>query len=168
MSLSSVTLGSTSIPTYASVAEANAYMLAEVGPQRTTWNAAETDAKRRALVTATRALDRLPWRGKPAAVNQATAWPRSGVGTTVVPSGLEVAAILVAAYLVKHPRVLDATGADLDVKREQIGPKEAEYFRHLPDRLERTLGLDLAATVRPYVAQWLALAPASPFGVASG
>ncbi|MCY3911921.1 MAG: hypothetical protein OXG43_01585 [Chloroflexi bacterium] len=163
MSLSSVTLGSTSIPTYASVAEANAYMLAEAGPQRTTWNAAETDAKRRALVTATRALDRLPWRGTKAQASQATAWPRAGIGTTGVPAGIEAAAILIAADLVRHPREL--TGDAMDVKREQIGPKEAEYFRHLPDPLERTLGLDLAAIVRPYVAQWLALAPASPYAV---
>ncbi len=165
MSLQTITISTRTFSAYASLAEADAYLAGAAGALRTTWTGAETDAKRRALVTATRALDRLPWRGTKALASQATAWPRAGIGTTGVPADIEAAAILIAADLVAHGGRLAI--ADLDVKREQIGPKEAEYFRHLPDPLERTVGLDLAAIVRPYVAHWLALAPASPFGVAS-
>lgn len=116
-------------------------------------------------MTATRLLDRLPWRGKPAVLSQATAWPRASVGVTTVPAGIEVAAILIAADLVQHPGGADGEPA-ATVREEEVGPKRVAYFHHSPDAVERTIGPALDALVRPYIAEWLALAPTSPYAVA--
>ena len=110
MSLVTLALGAAMLPAYASLDEADAYLLGDAGPRRVTWTAAEEDDQRRALVTATRTLDRLPWRGSKAAAAQATAWPRAGIGTVTVPNDIEVAAILIAAHLVAVSRLTAGGG----------------------------------------------------------
>ena len=125
---------------------------------------ADQDDPLRAVVQATRTLDRLPWRGAKAVATQATAWPRSGIGTTALPADVEVAAILIAAHLVAYPGVQLAEPAT--VSEEEVGDKRVRYFHHLADVVERVVGPELAVEVRPYLAPWLALGPKAPFAAA--
>lgn len=164
MSLVNVALGTAMLPAYASMDEADAWMLGDAGPLRTSWTAASADDQRRALVTATRTLDRLPWRGTKATAGQATAWPRAGVGAVTVPNDIEVAAILIAAHRVAYPEGPLADAAT--VAEEEIGEKRVRYFHHLADVVERVVGGELAVDVRPYVAPWLAAGPKAPFAAA--
>lgn len=164
MSLVNVALGAAMLPAYASLDEADGYLEGDAGPRRVTWTAADEDAKRRGLVTATRTLDRLPWRGAKAVATQATAWPRSGIGTTTLPADVEVAAILIAAHLVAYPGVQLAEPAT--IAEEAVGDKRARFFHHLADLVERVIGPELAVEVRPLLAPWLAAGPKAPFAAA--
>ena len=164
MSLVNVALGTAMLPAYASMDEADAWMLGDAGPLRTSWTAASADDQRRALVTATRTLDRLPWRGTKAAAAQATAWPRAGIGLASLPADVEVAAILIAAHLVAYPGPLADAAT---VAEEEIGPKRVRYFHHLQaDVVELVVGGALAVEVRPLLAPWLAAGPKAPFAAA--
>ena len=164
MSLVNVALGTATLPAYASLDEADAYLLGDAGPRRVTWTAADEDARRRALISATRTLDRLPWRGTKAAAAQATAWPRAGIGTATLPADIEVAAILIAAHLVTYSGLPLADAAT--VAEEEVGDKRVRLFHHLADLMERIVGPELAVEVRPLVSSWLAVGPTSPFAAA--
>ena len=164
MSLVDIVIGTATLSSYASVDEADAYLLGDAGPRRVTWTSADEDAKARALVTATRTLDRLPWRGSRSMTTQATAWPRSGIGTTSLPTDIEVAAVLIAAHLVAYPGVQLAEPAT--VAEEEVGDKRVRYFHHLADLVERVVGPELAVEVRPLLAPWLAAGPVGPFAAA--
>ena len=164
MSLVNVALGAAVLPAYASLAEADGYLEGDAGPRRAQWTAAGDDDKRRALVTATRTLDRLPWRGTKAAASQATAWPRAGIGTATLPTDIEVAAIVIAAHLLQYPGPLADAAT---VAEEEVGDKRVRYFHHLQaDVVERVVGPELAVEVRPYLAPWLAAGPKAPFAAA--
>jgi hypothetical protein len=60
---------------YISLADADEYFTARLHSDL--WNTAATDEKAQALITATRQIDRLPFRGVKRLSNQALAFPRS-------------------------------------------------------------------------------------------
>ena len=63
MTISTITIETVDYVSYASVAEADAYL--NVDPVReSTWEALDTDGKGKKLVAATRRLDLLSWQGE--------------------------------------------------------------------------------------------------------
>jgi hypothetical protein len=61
---------------YATVSEANAYFLSRLGSE--VWESAADPEKERALMTASRILDDMPWIGTALDLTQAMAFPRIG------------------------------------------------------------------------------------------
>lgn len=162
MSLTNITIGGATYPSYATVAEADAYLA--VDPERRrAWAALDTDTKGVNLAAATRRLDGLRWAGRRAADAQATEWPRVDATppTTGIPSEIERAAILLAGDLAVDPSSLSATPSEGDVQSERIGPLAVSYFhRERQSGMMRRLGGN--AEVLSLIRQWLAGAPVSP------
>ena len=118
---------------YVTLAEANDFLGAELGVAA--WAAADQDTRERALITATRQLDRLANRfiGFIASESQALAWPRSvpaiderSIDASTIPPRVRRACIRLAAALLDDPAALDALSAQ-PVVREKVGPIEVEY-----------------------------------------
>jgi len=118
---------------YADIGEADLYLAASTHP--VAWPTASAEDKSKALVTATRILDRQKWLGeKYLTTGQALAWPRSGTGVDgveddVVPQNIIDASIEMASAL------LD--GSDLQTEQNQsqklqsitAGSVNLTYFR---------------------------------------
>jgi len=130
------TVGGSTSNSYATVAAADAYALNVVGPSASAWAAKTADQKAQALITATLAIDALPFIGSLATVTQSLEWPRFNARTSTgrlfssdtLPTRLVNATIITALdYSV------DATSDVLsplanDKKRVQAGDVEVEYF----------------------------------------
>lgn len=134
-----VSIGSTDYNVYAAIATADEYLEAEVSAAATKWrDATQTDstAKARALVTATRLIDRQNWPGSKTDEYQELDWPRTGTGITdveddVVPQDIIDACILVAADTNNGVDVTGSASTDTRQKRLKAGSVEIEYFRDL-------------------------------------
>ena len=171
MSLTSVTIGSHSYPSYSTANEADAFLAIEL-EFKAAWTALVIDVKCTNLAAATRFLDALRWAGERADDIQTTEWPRKGLldaqGEALseigIPDELEQATILLAAELALDPMALSG-GSDADVRSEQIGPKSVTYVRRrhlLP--IERLFPNTRALA---FVRRWLAGSTSLP-PVASG
>lgn len=136
MSISTITIGTVDYTSYASVAEADAYLAAD--PVRgSTWNALAEDNKKINLVAATRRLDTLTWKGKKAGGSaQINAWPRDDLsypdGTDVpdneVPEAIEIATILLAGTIAVDPQhASHGGGTQRAVSRVKAGTAEVEF-----------------------------------------
>lgn len=121
--------------------------------------AATSDNQKRALVEATRVLDRLPWTGTKTVAGQALAWPRTGVtladGTAVDPNtipqpiidaayelalaGLADSSLFTSTTTAKQTKRLNAKGVEV----EYFGPREGG---RLPGRVAELLAPYLAGT----------------------
>jgi hypothetical protein len=109
----------------------------------TAWGSATTDAKNRALYTATQRLDRERFLGARATDTQALQWPRSGVrkpdtyintyaigfpfritddyfADTEIPTQIKYAQVVLAAYLNNNPDGIGLSGLE-DFKNVQVG-----------------------------------------------
>lgn len=129
--MASITIGAASYSSFASVAEADEYLAADV-QRYAGWAALDADAKARALVTASRYLAALDWADgvpsydtPPAAVVEATA--------------------LFAADIAAKPSLGSDASTGSNVKRVKGGSAEVEFFRPsagavLPAWLLRLLG----------------------------
>lgn len=153
--MASVDIGSNSYETYADADAADEYLEAEFSAQGTAWRAAVDDDKARALVTATRVLDRMTWLGDPTESDQPLAWPRTdtdvdGVENDEVPTAIVSASIELAAVIIAGTDVLGTTQAQT-VKSQKAGSVAIEYFRgfedpaRLPLNVRELLALYLAA-----------------------
>lgn len=138
MSITTITIATVDYVSYASVAEADAYLA--VDPTRAaTWAALSTDQKGTNLVAATRRLDLLSWEGQKtgSADTQDNSWPRTGatykdgtaVSTTEVPHGVEAATILLAGSIAITPATSGAGTSGNNIRRLQAGSASLEYFR---------------------------------------
>lgn len=135
------TAGSASANSYLSVAEANTIASSMVGTLQ--WNAATTDDKTRALITATNGLETLSYIGTRADPDQALSWPRSNAAcgdkaptSTEVPRELKLACFDLAEALLGNPTMLRSsvatTGlvpgvANRDLKRLKLDVMELEW-----------------------------------------
>src|SRR5690606_32459077 len=72
------TPGAPNANSYVTLAEADAYVAALAGPSARAWEQLDEDAKKRALLTATRRLDQEDYAGRKASPDQALKWPRVG------------------------------------------------------------------------------------------
>lgn len=110
------TPGDAATNSYASLAEAEAYMLTLV--HKDDWTAGTDPTKEAALQQATRLLDTLTWKGRKATAEQALAWPRTGVvdregyevSATTIPAALRNACAEFAFRLLGEDRAADAGG----------------------------------------------------------
>src|SRR5690606_31374425 len=73
------TPGAPDANSYVTLEEADEYVAGLAGPSARAWEQLDTDAKRRALLTATRRLDQEDYAGRKASNAQALKWPRVGV-----------------------------------------------------------------------------------------
>lgn len=147
-----VTIGTTGFPTYASAAQANAYLSADF--TASAWRA-ETDAdnKARAIVTATRVLDRLIWPGSMTESDQDNAWPRvntnvPGVVDDEVPTAIVNASIELANIILTGTDVLNNDTTN-PIHRQAAGSVSIEYFRALED--PSRLPLAVQELIAPYL-----------------
>ncbi len=115
--MASVTIGSTNYPSYASVADADAYLAADA-IRAAAWALRNPEAKARGLVTATRLLQSLAWCG--GTVPNVDAPP---------PVVVDVTAMLAADGL-SNPRVFSNPSGALPkgVKSAQAGKAAVEFF----------------------------------------
>lgn len=80
------TPGAANATSYLTVAEADAYL--DARPNVAAWTGASADARARAVITATRLLSPLPWRGSRTTAAQALAWPRADCPNPDAPWGV--------------------------------------------------------------------------------
>lgn len=136
MSLTTLSIGTVSFPSYVSLDEANAYLLAEpdISAQ---WAAKTTDQKAALLIAATRRIDRVVFAGSKTDPAQSTQWPRSGVTlntgvtilSTAIPTQVEQATILLAGSMAVSTAVASAVDSGSNKKRVKAGAVEVEFFR---------------------------------------
>lgn len=121
--------GLTNAESYASVAEADAY-LAAFRPS-TAWSAASTDVKEQKLRQATQWLDnKFSWKGRKYTKEQSLDWPRSYVqdsegfdlDVNVIPTDLKRATIEAAVRAISSELDPDITPGRISSLSESVGP----------------------------------------------
>lgn len=119
---------------YANQETADAYL--EAAQHAATWRASTTtdDDKARALVTATRLLDRQRWKGDKTDSSQAHAWPRSNTGVTGVvdnqiPEAVTNACIELALALLDGSDVQSEQTTEQKLQSIRAGSVSLTYFR---------------------------------------
>lgn len=125
------TIGGAASNAYADVAGADALVAYRVGASA--WAALTPDQKIQALVTATRDLDTVSYRGSRATSTQALEWPRTGTafGSDEIPPSLVAATIELAlafAATLSADVLNPAEPAAQGIKREKVGLIETEFF----------------------------------------
>lgn len=129
--MATITISGNDYSSYASVAEADAYLAADVA-RYAAWAALDTDDKGRALVTASRYLYALDWVDGPPSYD-------------TPPSAVVEATALFAADIAAKPSLGNDASTGSNVKRVKGGEAEVEFFRPtagaaLPSYLLRLLG----------------------------
>lgn len=137
MSLTNITIGANTYVSYASVAEADAYLA--VDPNRgATWAGLTTDQKGEKLVSGTRRLDLLNYKGeKTGGAAQENKWPRTGVtypngepvSTTEVPLEIENATILLAGSIALDASNAEQGSSGSNTKKVEAGSAKVTFFR---------------------------------------
>lgn len=127
-----VTIGATAYDVYGALEDADEYL--EASTSAVAWRDAEEIDKQRALVSATRILDRLKWKGEKTDEYQLLAWPRSEVGDPEVedgttPMGVIDASFELASILIAGDDPIPGNPAAGGTKRLKAGSTEIEYFR---------------------------------------
>lgn len=156
------TVGGASANSFASLVEAQAYLDGKL-PSPTAWDAAATDTKNRALVSATRWLNRLAWIGLRVDATQALEWPRqyatdptdpdgNDFSSTELPPAVKDATAELAALLVAAGTTDIAQGdATIGIKSKQVDALKTDYF----EPFLRADGLEKYPTVHDLIAPLL-------------
>lgn len=149
--MATITINGTEYPVYADLAAADDY--AQAGIHADGWlDDPDEDRRARALVTATRLLDRQRWRGERTDPTQELEWPRtgiSGVPDDELPGDLVAGAIELAIALHAGSEVQDRTTTENDVKNLRAGSVSLEFFRGIPP------GTRFPTIVQELVGRWL-------------
>lgn len=113
---------------YASVASATIHFAGQLGDAATAWALAGNAAKLApALVSASRLLDRIAWRGEPVGTpvfDVVLQWPRTGiddVDSSTIPDKIVQAAYELAGAILVDPTILSKTSSGSNVKRVDAG-----------------------------------------------
>jgi len=132
--MGTVTIGAVTYDIYGTLAGATDYLAGRLNT--TAWDAASSTNKSKALVTATRMLDRTTWQGEPTSSGQALAWPRTGVycngvavDSATVPTNIIEGSYELANLMLANAEIEASTDAGSNIKRVQAGTAEVEYFR---------------------------------------
>lgn len=133
-SIESVTIGSYTYTAYSSVLIADEFLAADpiVGP---VWALlADEDAKGPHIVSATRLLDSLIWRGVMTELDQLNQWPRSSTGISSViddeiPDPIQWATNILAGLSATGVDILNFTTTANLQKRIKAGSVEVENFK---------------------------------------
>lgn len=136
--MSTVTIETVDFDVYQDVAEATANLVADLRLSPL-WAAASDDNKKRALVGATRWIDRQTWKGT--AISSDHAWPRTGatdrygqgVDSSTVPADVLLAHSYMAALIVENSAVAEKTDQGVKTKFVKAGSVEVEFFLEAQD-----------------------------------
>lgn len=167
--MSTITIDAVDYPVYADVTEADTYLAAAIHAD--SWATVVLLDKQRALVTATRILDRQKWAGAPTADPQDLAWPRTGLedrngnplDEDTIPEEVQEASIELALALVDGSDAQNAQTTESLIRRLAAGSVSIEYVRAAfsdPTRFP-TIVMEL-------IGRWLAGSGGSFVGVATG
>jgi hypothetical protein len=134
-------IGDSSANSYLTLQDASA--IASTRLETAAWDAATTDTRTRALISATSALDTLSYIGSRTATTQALCWPRNYATTSErtyasdeIPSEIAQATFDLASALITTPTLLNATSsstslipniANNDLKRVKLDVMEVEW-----------------------------------------
>jgi hypothetical protein len=159
MTIATITISGNNYISYASVAEANVFLVTD--PVRATiWNTLTVDQKGINLVAATRRLDGFRYKGEKTGADnvQDNQFPRTGlvypdgtdVGTTEIPYDIEIATILLAGTIASNAEAAQATDSSSNIKKVKAGSAEVEYFNSVS-------GVPLQdSTAYNFITYWLA------------
>lgn len=120
---------------YVTLAEAESYF--EDSVKFEDWAAYGDEIKNRALVTATRLMERQVWKGEKTSSGQSLAFPRSGLtdrqGGTVddssIPDVVKNAQCELALALLEDSAVEGQNNAGSNIRSVRAGPTQVDYFR---------------------------------------
>lgn len=153
-----VTINAVVYSTYADVAFGDQYDLERLGSLADSWSTATSTTKSKALLMATRLLDRMDWQGTRNAAPPALAWPRTGVvladgsavDSTTIPLDVSRGCVELAMSLIADAdSVADSNqGTSSNVKVVQAGPARVEFWRPVD-------GQRLPQAVFDFVSQYL-------------
>lgn len=129
--MASVTISGQPYEAYASLATADAYLAGSL--LATAWRGeTDDDQKGRALVEASRLIDRQTWVGSKLTDDQSAAWPRTGiegVDDYAVPDEVVAATCeLASAFIDGQTDVLTSATTANNTRRLVAGSVELEYF----------------------------------------
>lgn len=127
------TLAGATANSYVTLAAADTYF--ETVPDSSTWTDKTTDAKNRALISATRWIDALSFYGNRCSTTQALRWPRTdytvdGVdfSCTVIPDGIKVATYELARALANDTSAITgSTGTTGIYDQVELGDLKVKY-----------------------------------------
>jgi hypothetical protein len=131
------TVGGATSNSYATLAEAEAYVLSV--PMIPDWTASTDPIKNAALAQAARMMDTMLWKGTPASLStQALQWPRAwvtdrygyGVPSATIPQKIKDAQCEFALRLIADDRAADAGG--LVPSKMKVGTLEFENLLQSP------------------------------------
>jgi hypothetical protein len=154
--MGTVTIATVDYEVYGDEAGADAYWGGGLGDGATAWAAADATQHKKALVAATRLLDRQPWQGTAVGtpvIDVVLQWPRSGVSGVAdneVPDAIVKGSYELAAAILSDTSILNAAVSGSNVRAVKAGSVEVEFFTN-------TLGISgrLPAQVQDLVGQYL-------------
>lgn len=156
-----VTINSVIYDVYASNQIADDYMGAQISSAGTAWRAATEDEQNRALVSATRLINRQTWQGTRDDQYYPLAFPRSGlldadgaaVDSSIVPQQVIDACCELAASLLDGSTVQDQSTTENNTQSLSAGSVSISYFRptsevsgRFPQVVQELLGLWLSSS----------------------
>lgn len=127
------TLAGATANSYVTLAAADTYF--ETVPDSSTWTDKTTDAKNRALISATRWIDALSFYGNRCSTTQALRWPRTDytvdgvdLACTVIPDGIKVATYELARALANDTSAITgSTGTTGIYDQVELGDLKVKY-----------------------------------------
>jgi hypothetical protein len=125
-----ITIGAQAYDAYVDLAAANLYLNGSVNAAA--WTALSDDDKGRAIVSAVRVIDSMPWKGEKTEADNALAWPRTcldGDPPGTLPAALVTATIQLAFAISQNPELAGGSvSAQGGTRRLKAGSVEIEYF----------------------------------------
>jgi hypothetical protein len=148
-----VTLGTNQYTVLADLDAANEYL--EAATNAEAWRAADDDTKERALVTATRVMDRQAWKGDKTDDAQEHSWPRKNTGVALVtddelPADIVNATIEMAAALVDGSELVLKSSTGSEVAALSAGSVSLTFRRGV--HAETRFPLPIQELIAPYLA----------------
>lgn len=138
--VATVSIGTVDYDVYAltsdALGDANAYHKGSLGT--TSWDDADNNTRKKALITATRMLDRARWSGAKQGDPQATQWPRTGAtcyGEIVAdgtPDAIAHGTFALALALLEDESIQDKRTTRTDIRSVAAGSAQVEFFQPLP------------------------------------
>lgn len=133
--LQGIIIGGTEYIAYVDLAFADQYLAAD--PNAANWRAEEDDdVKGRAIIAATRVLNRLRWKGSLAEAGQDLAWPRKGasdrngaIDSDIIPAAVLDACCELARLVIDGTDINAYRTSAQQKKRIKAGSVEVENFR---------------------------------------
>lgn len=144
--MATVQIDSLPFETYADLATADEYLAGDFGATAWREELNDDDNKSRALVTATRILNRMPWSAD-------RDWPRPGTDDTetgTIPQPVIDASIVLAKLIYNGSKVDDQADIATGIRRQKAGSVEVEYF--IPSTEPQRLPVAVEELIAPFLA----------------